>query len=268
LTGDLEAGARLRDFPQMFEHQSVEGFGSVERKAVAELAIEFSQEAAAFNEVAAAGLRVLTARLDRSLEDLKVVQLAGAFGNCISRAGAQRIGLLPVPAERVRHIGRMTLIRRDRRDHIELWTLDRPDRLNALPDLEDGEAFAAACEAVNADQSVRCVVLTGAGRAFSAGGDLKAAKLKLTQVLRGNQVLCARKHKDISLQQIVIEWRMIPGDHAAAVYPHRSEALAGLVYCPLVTKMPLCAPPAAIDPSSSRIFSTPTLLAFQCLHCT
>ena len=31
----------------------------------------------------------------------------------------------------------MTLIRRDRRDHIELWTLDRPDRLNALPDPED-----------------------------------------------------------------------------------------------------------------------------------
>ena len=51
----------------------------------------------------------------------------------------------------------MTLIRRDRRDHIELWTLDRPDRLNALPDLGDGEAFAAACEAVNADQGVRCV---------------------------------------------------------------------------------------------------------------
>ncbi len=70
----------------------------------------------------------------------------------------------------------MTLIRRDRRDHIELWTLDRPDRLNALPDLEDGEAFAAACEAVNADPDVRCVILTGAGRAFSAGGDLKAMK--------------------------------------------------------------------------------------------
>ena len=75
-----------------------------------------------------------------------------------------------------RHIGRMTLIRRERRAHVEIWTLDRPDRLNALPDLEDGDAFAAACEAVNADQSVRCVILTGAGRAFSAGGDLKAMK--------------------------------------------------------------------------------------------
>lgn len=70
----------------------------------------------------------------------------------------------------------MTLIHKDRRGPVELWTLERPDRLNALPDLEDGEAFAAACEAVNADPEVRCVVLTGAGRAFSAGGDLKAMK--------------------------------------------------------------------------------------------
>lgn len=57
---------------------------------------------------------------------------------------------------------------------VQTWTLNRPDRLNALPDLADGEAFAAACEAANADLSVRCVILTGSGRAFSAGGDLKA----------------------------------------------------------------------------------------------
>lgn len=70
----------------------------------------------------------------------------------------------------------MTLIRIERRDAVQIWTLDRAERLNALPDLGDGEAFAAACEAANADQTVRCVVLTGAGRAFSAGGDLKAMR--------------------------------------------------------------------------------------------
>ena len=72
----------------------------------------------------------------------------------------------------------MTLIHIERRGPIELWTLDRADRLNALPDPQDGEAFARACEAVNADRDVRCVVLTGAGRAFSAGGDLRAMQEK------------------------------------------------------------------------------------------
>jgi len=70
------------------------------------------------------------------------------------------------------------LIRIERRGAVEVWTLDRADRLNALPDPEDGEAFASLCEAANADQRVRCVVITGAGRAFSAGGDLKAMKEK------------------------------------------------------------------------------------------
>jgi len=68
------------------------------------------------------------------------------------------------------------LIRQERHGPVMVWTLDRGDRLNALPDLGDGEAFATACETVNADLTVRCVVLTGAGRAFSAGGDLKAMR--------------------------------------------------------------------------------------------
>ncbi len=69
-----------------------------------------------------------------------------------------------------------SLISTERRGGVLVLTLNRPDRLNALPDLQDGEAFAAACEAINADPSVRCAVITGAGRAFSAGGDLKAMR--------------------------------------------------------------------------------------------
>lgn len=57
-------------------------------------------------------------------------------------------------------------------------TLDRAERLNALPDLPDGDEIAALCESINADLDVRCVVLTGAGRAFSAGGDLNAMKAR------------------------------------------------------------------------------------------
>ena len=70
------------------------------------------------------------------------------------------------------------LIEQARHDGVLVLTLNRPDRLNALPDLGDGDEVAAICEAVNADMSIRCVVLTGSGRAFSAGGDLNAMKAR------------------------------------------------------------------------------------------
>jgi enoyl-CoA hydratase/carnithine racemase len=58
------------------------------------------------------------------------------------------------------------------RDHVATITLNRPERLNALggrlgPDLE------AAFKAARGDPEVRAIVLTGAGRAFCAGLDLK-----------------------------------------------------------------------------------------------
>ena len=59
-----------------------------------------------------------------------------------------------------------------------ILTFDRAERLNALPDLGDGDEVAAICEVVNADLDIRCVVLTGAGRAFSAGGDLNSMKAR------------------------------------------------------------------------------------------
>lgn len=53
-----------------------------------------------------------------------------------------------------------------------LLTLDRQSSLNAI----DGDMLAAldaALDEVSADDAVRVVLITGAGRAFSAGGDLK-----------------------------------------------------------------------------------------------
>ena len=49
--------------------------------------------------------------------------------------------------------------------------LNRPQQLNAI-DVAMAEAFAAACATLEADRSVRVVVLSGAGRCFGAGGDL------------------------------------------------------------------------------------------------
>ncbi len=50
-------------------------------------------------------------------------------------------------------------------------TLNRPDKLNAW-NLQLGIDLRAAVEDLGADQSVRAVLITGAGRAFSSGADL------------------------------------------------------------------------------------------------
>ena len=58
-------------------------------------------------------------------------------------------------------------------DHVATVTLNRPDKLNAINgSMHHG--LIAALERTQADPDVRVVVLRGAGRAFSAGGDVKA----------------------------------------------------------------------------------------------
>ncbi len=55
---------------------------------------------------------------------------------------------------------------------IATLTLNRPDRLNALSQQMTDELIEATA-ALERDDSVRCVVLRGAGKAFMAGGDVK-----------------------------------------------------------------------------------------------
>lgn len=57
-------------------------------------------------------------------------------------------------------------------DRVATITLNRPDRLNAINDEMPGE-LRQAVEKANRDDDVHVIVLTGAGRAFSAGYDLE-----------------------------------------------------------------------------------------------
>lgn len=62
----------------------------------------------------------------------------------------------------------------ERTEHIATITLNRPERLNAIS-FEMLEALTARLNEAEADDSVRVIVITGAGRGFCSGLDLKDA---------------------------------------------------------------------------------------------
>ena len=69
------------------------------------------------------------------------------------------------------------------RDGVRLLRLNRPERLNAF-DSPLYRSLAGALDAARADDTVKVVVLTGAGRAFSAGQDLD----EMARLAAGEQV--------------------------------------------------------------------------------
>lgn len=60
----------------------------------------------------------------------------------------------------------------DARDGVAVLTLNRPEVLNAL-DYALIDRLMAILDRIEADDGIRAAVLTGAGRAFSAGADIK-----------------------------------------------------------------------------------------------
>ncbi len=69
--------------------------------------------------------------------------------------------------------GRFRSILAERHEHVLVLTLNRPDRLNAVGD-DMHEGLEAILAELRHDDSVRAVLLQGAGRAFCVGGDVKS----------------------------------------------------------------------------------------------
>jgi enoyl-CoA hydratase/carnithine racemase len=70
-------------------------------------------------------------------------------------------------------------------DHVLTITMNRPERLNAWTQTMFAELMQAFDRA-DADDEVRAVIVTGAGRAFCAGADLE----------RGGETFAKREHED------------------------------------------------------------------------
>jgi enoyl-CoA hydratase/carnithine racemase len=64
-------------------------------------------------------------------------------------------------------------LRIDRAGRVQTWTIDVPDAANAITGSDFIDAFDAAVDAANADTDISVVILTGAGRFFSAGGNVR-----------------------------------------------------------------------------------------------
>lgn len=56
---------------------------------------------------------------------------------------------------------------------VVILTMNRPEQRNALSEIPQMLEFVTVCERIAKDPSVRLVILTGAGTAFSAGGNIK-----------------------------------------------------------------------------------------------
>lgn len=65
----------------------------------------------------------------------------------------------------------------ERHDDVTLVRLNRPDELNALNSVLLGELIQVL-DAAEADETVRCLVLTGSAKAFAAGADIKEMATK------------------------------------------------------------------------------------------
>ncbi|HKT99430.1 MAG TPA: crotonase/enoyl-CoA hydratase family protein [Paraburkholderia sp.] len=69
----------------------------------------------------------------------------------------------------------------EQNDGVVTLTINRPEMRNAISDPDMLHALIAAAERINLDRAVRCVILTGAGTAFSSGGNVKAMRERLVE---------------------------------------------------------------------------------------
>ena len=109
-------------------------------------------------------------------------------------------------------------IRIEKADRVMTVTLHRPDKLNAFTRAMRDELIAAFAQA-DADDEVRVVIVTGAGRAFCAGADLSAGRETFDFASRGG--IDAEERRDgggrVSLAIYALKKPVIAAVNGAAV---------------------------------------------------
>jgi enoyl-CoA hydratase/carnithine racemase len=98
-------------------------------------------------------------------------------------------------------------------------TLNLPEKRNPISDTAMVDALIRAMEAADRDISVRCVILTGAGSAFSSGGDLKQMRPDAGGLRAGSPVETRRNYK-FGIQRLPLLFQALEVPVIAAVNGH------------------------------------------------
>jgi enoyl-CoA hydratase/carnithine racemase len=95
-------------------------------------------------------------------------------------------------------------------------TLNQPERRNPISENSIVDALCDAFEAADRDINVRCVILTGAGTAFSSGGDLKQMKAGTGGLKSGSPVQTRRNYK-YGIQRLPLMFQSLEVPVVAAI---------------------------------------------------
>lgn len=95
-------------------------------------------------------------------------------------------------------------------------TLNLPEKRNPISDNDMVDALCTAMEAADKDIDVRCVILTGAGSAFSSGGDLKQMAPDVGS-LRASRPVQTRRNYKYGIQRLPMLFQALEVPVIAAV---------------------------------------------------
>jgi enoyl-CoA hydratase/carnithine racemase len=98
-------------------------------------------------------------------------------------------------------------------------TLNLPEKRNPISDVDLIDALCDAFDAADQDISVHCVILTGAGSAFSAGGDLKMMRPD-SGGLRASLPAQTRRNYKYGIQRLPMMFQALEVPVVAAINGH------------------------------------------------
>lgn len=148
--------------------------------------------------------------------------------------------------------------------HIAVITLNRPERLNAMLAPDSFEELARKLEKAQKDDEIKVIVLTGAGRGFCGGVDLRRTPVEAAGLRPGQRLPQSRRMQALSDYRADIA----TGDKTVIAAVNGPCVAAGLVYA-IAADIVIAAESAYFGEPESRIgFAglSPTflMLALKC----